>query len=167
MVSCSVSLRSAGFFFILTQAHWANGISGQAHRNLQRLQPLLDFRHNPIRQQNDEKHILDWSFNRVRKANKPERNRRCPKLLRFECADLDVIKSRHKIGSDLCDFLSGHGLCDLLLIDLEKRTQPPCQSPAPALRLELPRPSVKPLNLVRITLFQCKQPSSGEAACRW
>jgi hypothetical protein len=46
MVSCSVSLRSAGFFFILTQAHWANGISGQAHRNLQRLQPLLDFRHN-------------------------------------------------------------------------------------------------------------------------
>ena len=76
-------------------------------RHERRLQPLLHLWHNncPVRQQYDEKHILDWSFNRVRKADQPKRSGRCPKILRFQCSDLYVIKGRHKVGSDLSRFL--------------------------------------------------------------
>jgi len=47
---------------------------------------------------------------------------RRPKFLSLQCSHLYLVKGRHKISSDFSHFLSGHGLCDLLLIDLEKRT---------------------------------------------
>jgi hypothetical protein len=49
------------------------------------LQPLRHFRLNnrPVRQQNDKEHLAQRSFDRVREANMPERNRRCSKLLRL------------------------------------------------------------------------------------
>jgi hypothetical protein len=46
---------------------------------------FLAFR--PIRQQNYEEHLAQWSFHGVRKTDEPERNARCPRLLRFKCVD--------------------------------------------------------------------------------
>jgi len=91
--------------------------------SLKHLHPLFNPRHNnrPIRQQDDEIHLAHWPLDRVRKADEPKRNGRCPKFLSLQRPDLYVIKGRQEIRCDLC-FLSGHGLCDLLLIDLEKRT---------------------------------------------
>jgi hypothetical protein len=74
-----------------------------------RLHPLRHARHNngAIRQQNDKEHILDWSLDRVRKANEPERNRRRSKFLSFQRADLYVVESGHEVSGDLCRFLFG------------------------------------------------------------
>ncbi len=85
------------------------------------LQPLLHARHNngPVWQQNDEEQILDWSFNRVRKANEPERNRRCSKFLSFQCAYRFMIKGRHEIGSDLGGFLLGYCIGRVLIASLK------------------------------------------------
>ena len=70
------------------------------------LQSLLHAWHDdrPIRQQNGKEHILDWTFNRFRKADEPERNRRRPKFLSFQRADLFVIKGGHEVCGDLCPF---------------------------------------------------------------
>jgi hypothetical protein len=88
-------------------------------------QPLCHsgLNNRPIRQQYDKKHILDWSFNRVRKANKPKWDRLCPKLLRFERADLGVIKGRHKIGSDLSRLLFGNSIGRILFTSLKDEFQ--------------------------------------------
>ena len=71
------------------------------------LQPLRNARfHNfAIRQNDNKKHLSQWSLDRVRKANEPERNRRCAKFLSFQCADLYVVKSRHEVCGDLSRFL--------------------------------------------------------------
>jgi hypothetical protein len=97
------------------------------------LQPLFHPRHNnrPIRQQDDEEHILDWSFNRVRKAYKPKRNRRCAKFLSLQCSDLYVVKSRHKIGSDLSRFLFGYGVGRILFTGLKDVSSVPPSFAAP------------------------------------
>jgi hypothetical protein len=59
------------------------------------------------------------SFNHVRKADEPIWNWGSPKFLRFQCADLNVVKDRHEIGGDLGDFFFGRGLRNILLIRLE------------------------------------------------
>jgi hypothetical protein len=69
--------------------------------------------------------LPQWPFNRVRKANKPERSGRCPKFPRFQCSDLDVIECLHEIRSDLSRFLFGYGVGRILftrLKDVLKRT---------------------------------------------
>ncbi len=53
------------------------------------------------------------------KETSQEWNRLRPELLRFECADLRVIESCHKICSDFSRFLFAYGLRDILLIGLE------------------------------------------------
>jgi hypothetical protein len=81
------------------------------------LKPLFHPWHNdrPIGQQHDKEHILDWTFNRIRKANESERDRICPKFLRFQCADLYLIKGRHKIGSNFSRFFFRYGVGRILL----------------------------------------------------
>ncbi len=78
-------------------------------------------RHNnrPIRQQDDKEHLSQWSFNRVRKANEPVWNRLCPELLGFQCADLYVVKGRHKVCGDLSSFLFGYGVGRILFTRLK------------------------------------------------
>ena len=39
--------------------------------------------------------------------------------MRLQCADLYVVKGRHKIGSDLCHFLFGYGIGGILITGLE------------------------------------------------
>jgi hypothetical protein len=65
-----------------------------------RLEPFRHSRRNnrPVGKQYDEEYPVQRSFDRVREAYEPIRERSCPKLLRFQCADLDVIKGRHKVG---------------------------------------------------------------------
>jgi hypothetical protein len=46
-------------------------------------------------------------------------NRLRPELLRFECGDLRVIESCHKIRCDFSRFRFAYGLRDILLIGLE------------------------------------------------
>ena len=60
-----------------------------------KLQPLRHSRLNnhPVGQKNDEKHSVDWSFDRVRKTEKPMRYWPCQKLLSFKRADLHVVKT--------------------------------------------------------------------------
>src|SRR5580704_13215707 len=72
-----------------------------------------------VRQQNDEEQLAQWSFDRVRETNKPEGNGRCPKLLRFECADLDMVKGGHEVGSDLSRLFLGDSVGGILLPGLE------------------------------------------------
>ncbi len=38
----------------------------------------------------------------------------CPELLGLKCADLYVVKSRHKIGSNLSSLLFGYGVRRIL-----------------------------------------------------
>jgi hypothetical protein len=47
-----------------------------------------------IWQQNDKVRFSHWSFNRVRKADQPKRNGRCPELLRLKCADQALAMGR-------------------------------------------------------------------------
>jgi hypothetical protein len=85
------------------------------------LQFLLHSGHNhrPIRQQDDEEHILDWSFHRVREAEEPERYGLRPKFLSLQRADLYVIECRHEVGSDLSRFLFGYGVGRILFTGLK------------------------------------------------
>jgi hypothetical protein len=64
-----------------------------------KLQPLRHSRLNnhPVGQKNDEKHSVDWSFDRVRKTEKPMRYWPCQKLLSFKRADLHVVKTGHPL----------------------------------------------------------------------
>ena len=81
-----------------------------------RLHPVLHLWHNngPIRQQYNKEHILDWTFNRVRKANELERHRQRPEFLSLQRADLRVVEGRHKIGGDLGHFLFRYGIGRIL-----------------------------------------------------
>src|ERR1700722_17291664 len=85
------------------------------------LQPFLHPRHNnrSIRKQDYEEHLSQRSFDRVRKGNEPEWNRGRPKFLSLQRADLYVVKSRHKIGSDLSRFLFGYGVGRILFTGLK------------------------------------------------
>jgi hypothetical protein len=73
----------------------------------------------PIRRQNDKEHLPQRSFNHVLKTDEPEWDRHCPELLRFQCADLCVIKGCHKISGDLSRFLFGDGMRRILFTDLK------------------------------------------------
>ena len=77
-------------------AHFAEYRTNRSHP---KLQPLRHSRLNnhPVGQKNDEKHSFDWSFNRVRKTEKPMRYWPCQKLLSFKRADLHVIKTGHPL----------------------------------------------------------------------
>jgi hypothetical protein len=96
-------------------------------------QPLLHLRHNnrPIWQQNDEIHLAHRSFDPVRKAHEPKRSGRCPKFLRFQRSDLHVIKSRLKIGGDLCRFLFCYGIGRILFATLKDVSNVPPSLAAP------------------------------------
>jgi hypothetical protein len=59
----------------------------------------------------------------VEEGNEPEWNRLRPELLRFECADLRVIESCHKICSAFSGFRFAYGLRDILLIALKNVLQ--------------------------------------------
>jgi hypothetical protein len=98
-----------------------SGAEAPAACNPVSLQPLLHARLNnrSIRQQNDKEHLPQRPFDRVRKADQPEWDRTCPKFLSLRCADLYVVKCRHKVGGDLCHFLFGYALWDILLIAFE------------------------------------------------
>jgi hypothetical protein len=73
-------------------AHFAEYRTNRSHP---KLQPLRHSRLNnhPVGQKNDEKHSFDWSFNRVRKTEKPMRYWPCQKLLSLKRADLHVVKT--------------------------------------------------------------------------
>jgi hypothetical protein len=58
-------------------------------------------------------------FNRVRKADEPERDRLRPKFLSFQRADLYVVEGSHKVCGDLCNFLFGYGIGRVLITGLE------------------------------------------------
>ena len=77
-----------------------------------RLQPLLHSRHNnrPIRQKYDKEHLSHRSFNRVRKADQPEWTGFVRNFCVSSAPDLDVIKSRHKIGGDFSRFFFRYGV---------------------------------------------------------
>src|SRR5271169_414612 len=79
---------------------------------------LCQFRHNdrPIRQQYDKEHL---SHRVSEKQIEPEWDRRCPELLRFECADLYVVKCRHEVGGDLCRLLFRYGVRKILFISVK------------------------------------------------
>jgi hypothetical protein len=85
-----------------------------------RLHPLLHPRLNngPIRQ-NDKENILDCTFNRVRKANEPERYRLRPKFLSLQRTNLDVVKGRHEVCGDLGHFLLSYGIGRIVFTSLE------------------------------------------------
>jgi hypothetical protein len=53
------------------------------------------------------------------KAYEPERNRRCPKFLSLQRADLHVVKGRHEVGGDLSRFFFGHGIGRILFTTLK------------------------------------------------
>ena len=80
------------------------------------LQSLLHSWHNnrPIRQQCDKCSLSQWPFYRVREADQPKRDGRCPKFLRFDRADSDVTKGRHEVGGDLSRFVFGYGVWRIL-----------------------------------------------------
>jgi hypothetical protein len=86
-----------------------------------RLQPFRDawFNHRPVGQHDDGKHLVDRSFDRVRKGNQPERNWRRPKFLSLQCPGLEAVKCRHEVCGDFGHFLFGRSLRDILLIGLE------------------------------------------------
>jgi hypothetical protein len=52
-------------------------------------------------------------------ASEKQTNRLCPKLLRFECADLYVVKSRHKVGGDFGRLLFGYSVGGILFSNLK------------------------------------------------
>jgi hypothetical protein len=70
--------------------------------NPERLQPPRHSRLNnrPVRQQNYEEHLAQWSFDRIGERNEPKRDRRRAEFLSLQCADLDVVENRHKVGGD-------------------------------------------------------------------
>ena len=82
--------------------------------------PLRHFRLNnhPVGQENDEKHSFDWSFNRVRKTEKPLWYWPCPKFLGLNCADLHVVKTGYQVCRDFRRF-SSYGLWRALFVSLE------------------------------------------------
>jgi len=89
--------------------------------NRTHLQPSRHSRLNngPVGQEHDKEHLSQRSLDRVRKANKPIRERSCPKFLRFQCSNLYVIKGGHKVGSNLCGFLFGYGIRRILFTGLK------------------------------------------------
>ncbi len=62
---------------------------------------------------------MHWAFDRVGEAKKPVRYWRRLELLAFQCSDLDVVESRHKIRNDLCRFVFGYGVRTGLFVRLE------------------------------------------------
>ena len=92
------------------------------HHNL--LKASLHPRHNdrPIRQQHDKEHLPQLPFDRVRKADEPERYRLRPKFLSLQRADLYVVKGRHAVGSDLSRFLFGYSRWENSVHRPQKRT---------------------------------------------
>jgi hypothetical protein len=80
------------------------------------LKPLLYSRLNdrPSGSSTTKNICRSGPFDRVRKADEPKWDRTFPELLRFEPADLYVIKGRHKIGGDLSRFLFRYGVGRIL-----------------------------------------------------
>ena len=91
-----VTPRRLNFPAKVKSGRGTNGWSARARCVLRRLQPLLYSRHNnrSIRQKYDKEHLSHGSFNRVRKADRPKRNGRCPELLRLKCADQALAMGR-------------------------------------------------------------------------
>jgi hypothetical protein len=78
------------------------------------------FHNFAVRQHDDEVHLFDRTPNRIGEGDGPERNRRCSELLRFESTNLDVVKRRHEVRTDLrCLFLRD-GLGGVLLPGVEE-----------------------------------------------
>jgi len=111
---------------ILRRRPW-NNVLHQRPALAQSLQPLRHsgLNNGAVRQQNDHESLAQWSFHRVREANKPERDRRCSKLLRFESTDLDMVKCCHEVGSDLSRLLFGDGVGGILFPGFEDVLQCP------------------------------------------
>src|ERR1700676_5203288 len=71
-------------FISIVNQHDEEPRAAQSTReNPERLQPLRHARHNnrPVRQQNYEEHLAQWSFDRIGERNEPKQDRHGAKLL--------------------------------------------------------------------------------------
>jgi hypothetical protein len=88
---------------------------------------LADHNNRPVRQQDDKKTfaaVVSLTFYSEKWISQKGTGV-VRKILRFQCADLYVVKGRHEVGSDFCRFLFRYGVGGILftgLKDVLKRT---------------------------------------------